>query len=78
MAFESYLDQVDDASGSAATIGDTYASQIKVPNAVGSHTLRNVLIAIWAALAVLAIGGVLLWGRSKSPPSTPPPATASP
>lgn len=76
LAFEAYLDQIDIASGSAATLGDTEAYQVLVPAAAtpSSSSTENLLIAI-GALVVLA--GLVFVGRrmSRGPRETPPPAS---
>jgi hypothetical protein len=77
MSFEAYLDQVNSASGSGATLADTYAYDVKVPSKA-SHTnaLRYLPIAI--AIAALALIAALFWRRrGKQPPKQPPdPATS--
>jgi hypothetical protein len=79
LALEAYLDQLDTASGSGATLGDTYATEVSVQTAaLSSNTLRNVLIAIAMALVVLAIAGLMLWQRHRHPPQAPPAQPVTP
>jgi hypothetical protein len=76
LAFEAYLDQIDTASGSAATIGDTTAYQVLVPGAAtASNSSRNLLIAIGA---LVVLGAVVLfgWRKRKAPREAPPPASS--
>jgi hypothetical protein len=77
MAFEAYLDQVDTASGSAATLSDTAAYQILVPTVAtpSSSSTENLLVAI-GALVVLAGLVFLGWRMSKGPREEPPPSSA--
>jgi hypothetical protein len=76
VAFEAYLDQVDDASGSAATLGDTAAYQILVPAVAtsSSSSTENLLVAIGA---LLALAGLVFvgWRVSKGPRGAPPPVS---
>jgi len=69
-AFESYLDQINTASGSGATLADTYAYQVKVPTATNSstNTLWYILIGIAAAVC-LALLGLFFWRRHGQPPA---------
>lgn len=77
MAFETYLDQIDPADETGATLGDTYAYQVKVPSEASSNDTRNVLIALGAGLlAVLSVIGLALWQRRREPPQAPPAAPA--
>ena len=78
LAFEGYLNQINDASGSGATLADTYATDIKVPAADQSHTALYAGVGIGALVVVLAIVGALLWKRRKNPPRSPQAETASP
>lgn len=78
VGFEGYLDQVNSASGSGATLADTYATDIKVPTAARSNTLWYVLIGVGVLFVVAAIAGALLRRRRGSQPGTPPPAEAAP
>jgi hypothetical protein len=77
LAFESYLDQINPADGTAATLADTYAYQILVPSAASTSTSLNMWAAIAAALA-LAIGSMTIWRTAKRPPQTPPPQPETP
>jgi hypothetical protein len=78
MAFETYLDQIDPADETGATLGDTYAYQVKVPSEASSHDTRNFLIGLGAAaLVVLSVLGLIFWQRRQNPPAGPP-ATATP
>jgi hypothetical protein len=75
MAFETYLDQIDPADETAATLGDTYEHQITVP----SEASINSSEALWAgigAAVVFLIGGLLIWRTRKRPPQAPPAAPA--
>jgi len=79
LAFEAYLNQINAASGSGATLADTYATNVKVPTTDTSNTTRNILVGVGAALVVvLAVTGLLLWQRRKHHPPTPPADTATP
>jgi hypothetical protein len=75
LAFESYLDQINPADGTAATLADTYAYQILVPSEASTSTTLNIWTAIATALA-LAIGGLLIWRTARRPPQQPPPQPA--
>jgi MYXO-CTERM domain-containing protein len=78
LGLEAYLDQVNSASGSGATLADTYAHQVKVPTkASPSNTTRNVLIAVAALLALVA-AGAFLWRRRRNPPEQTPIEPATP
>jgi len=76
-AFESYLDQINSASGSGSTIADTYEYQVKVPTATSSSTNTLWYILIGVGAAALAIVAVFFWRRTKSRPQTPPTPTIS-
>jgi LPXTG-motif cell wall-anchored protein len=79
ISFEAYLDQVNTASGSTATLADTYATDIKVTSPPQSNTLQIVLIAIGAVVVVLAVIGVLLlWRRRRNQPSHAAHGTGTP
>ena len=77
MAFETYLDQIDPADETGATLGDTFEYQIRVPSEAPTSTSVNIWAVIVAAL-ILAIGGLLIWRTTKRPPHQPPPQPASP
>ena len=77
MAFETYLDQIDPADETGATLGDTLAYQVRVPSEASTSTSVNIWAIIVAAL-ILAIGGLLIWRTTKRPPRQPPPQPASP
>ena len=72
LAFEGYLDQINPADGTGATLADTYAYQVKVPSEASSNTTGTALIAIGAIL-VLAVGGGLIWHSARRQPPTSPP-----
>lgn len=78
IAFEAYIDQINPASGSGATLADTYATDIKVPTAASS----NIAWYVWALLAAgaitLTILGVLYWHRHRSNPQGPPGQAVTP
>jgi hypothetical protein len=57
---------INTASGSGATLADTYAYDVKVTPAPQSDTLEIVLIVVAAAVVALAIAGVLIWCRRRS------------
>jgi hypothetical protein len=79
MAFETYLDQINPAQETGATLGDTYAYQVKVPSEASSNTTRNILIAVGAGLlALLAILGLMFWQRRRRTPPGPPPQPVTP
>jgi hypothetical protein len=79
MAFETYLDQIDPADETGATLGDTYEYQVKVPGEASSNTTRNVLLAVLLPLlAVFAVVGLIIWQRRQNPPHEPPAAPATP
>jgi hypothetical protein len=72
-AFEGYLDQINTASGSGDTLGDTYATDIKVTSTSSSSGLSTgwyVLIAVGGGL-ILALLGWLLWRRRGGHPQAP-------
>ena len=60
LAFEGYLDQINPADGTGATLADTYAYQVIVPSEASSSSPPTALITVAAAI-VLAIGGALIW-----------------
>jgi hypothetical protein len=79
ISMEAYLDQVDDASGSGATLADTYAYDVRVPTAVqSSNTTRNILIAVAAVAAVAAAAGALVYRRRNRGRPGPPAQPATP
>jgi hypothetical protein len=78
MAFEAYLDQVDSADGSGATIGDTLASNISVPGVASSNTGRDYAIALGVFVVVLAGAGLVFWRRHSGRPGGPPPQPSTP
>jgi LPXTG-motif cell wall-anchored protein len=75
MAFEGYLDQINPADGTGATLADTYAYQVKVPSEASTSSPPTALIALGGAV-LLAIGGFFIWRRGKRPPHDPPPEPA--
>jgi hypothetical protein len=79
IAFQSFLDQINPADGTAATLADTYESNdIEKHSAIGtSNVTRSILIPIGAAI-MLAIASFLIWRRAKRPPRGPPPQPTSP
>ncbi|MCL2418060.1 MAG: EXORDIUM family protein [Conexibacteraceae bacterium] len=71
MAFETYLDQIDPADETGATLADTLAYQVKVPG----ETSTGGSLGIWAAAAAalaLVIGGLLVWRTAKRRRQEPP------
>jgi hypothetical protein len=74
MSFEGYLDQINTASGSGATVADTLATDVTVPgtSSGGLSTGWYVLIAV-GGLAILAVIGWLLWRRRRGHPHAPLP-----
>ena len=79
IAFEAYLDQINTASGSGATLADSYATDIKVTPSSSSGGLSTgwyVLIAV-GGLVILAVIAWLLWRRRKGHPQAPTPQAAS-
>jgi hypothetical protein len=79
IAFEGYLDQINTASGSGDTLGDTYATDISVTPTSSSGGLSAgwyVLIAVGGVL-ILGLLGWLLWRRRGGHPQTPTPNAAS-
>ena len=79
IAFEAYLDQINTASGSGATLADSYATDIKVTpssSSGGFSTGWYVLIAV-GGLVILAVIAWLLWRRRKGHPQAPTPQAAS-
>jgi hypothetical protein len=77
VSFEGYLDQINTASGSGATVADTLATDITVPgsSSSGLSTGWYVLIAVGWFL-VVAIVGFLLWWEHKRHQQTPTAGTA--
>jgi hypothetical protein len=58
LSFEAYLDEINSASGSGATLADTYASDVRVPRVASTPTNYLWPVAIGAGvLAALAVGG---------------------
>jgi hypothetical protein len=76
MAFETYLDQINPADGTGATLADTYEYEIKVPSEASSNSPPTAVIAIGAAI-ILAIGGFFIWRTAERSPHEPPPQLAS-
>ncbi len=79
MAFEAYLDQINTASGSGATLADSYATDIKVTPSSSSGGLSTgwyVLIAV-GGLVILAVIAWLLWRGRRGHPQAPTPQTTS-
>jgi hypothetical protein len=74
LAFETYLDQIDPADETGATLGDTLASQVKVPSEASIGGSQGMWAAIGAAV-VLLIAGLFFWRTRKRPPHQPPPRT---
>lgn len=72
-AFESYMDQVNPADDTGATLADTYAYQVKVPSSTASsNTLLHILVTV--GVVVLAILGLVFWRRRQThgrPPEAP-------
>jgi hypothetical protein len=71
-AFESYMNQINPADGTGATLADTYAHQVRVPSETSSNTLGHILITI--GILALAILGLAFWGRRQThggPPAAP-------
>jgi hypothetical protein len=71
-AFESYMDQVNPADGTGATLADTYAYQVKVP---GEASQPSSPASNWirvGVLVALAIGGFLIWHNRRRPREGPP------
>jgi hypothetical protein len=66
IGFESYLDQVNPADGTAATLADTYEFDVLVPSEASTRTSLNIWAAVAAALA-LAIGSLLIWRTARRP-----------
>ena len=75
-AFESFMDQINPANGTGATLADTNAYQVKVPNSTASsNTLLYILITV--GVAALAILGLVFWGRYQARGGPPPAAQAA-
>ena len=62
-SFESYLEQVNSASGSGDTLADSYSTNVDVTPAPQSHMLLIVLLACGALILLVAV--VLLAARSR-------------
>src|SRR5262249_23271837 len=76
--FEGYLDQINTASGSGATVADTLGTDITVPgsSSSGLSTGWYVLIGVgW--FVVVAMVGFLLWRDHKRHPQNPTAGAAS-
>jgi hypothetical protein len=73
VSFEGYLDQINTASGSGATVADTLATDIAVPGSSFSSGLSTgwyVLIGVgW--FVVVAVVGFLLWRENRRHHQTP-------
>jgi hypothetical protein len=71
LAFESFMDQINPANGTGATLADTYAYQVKVPGSTASsNTLLYILITV--GVVALAILGLAFWGRRQAHGGPPP------
>jgi hypothetical protein len=71
ISLEGYLDQINTASGSGATVADTLATDINVPSSPsGLSTGWYILIAVGGAV-ILALVGFVLWRRHKGHRQTP-------
>jgi hypothetical protein len=79
VSFEGYLDQINTAAGSGATMADTLATDVTVPGGSGSSGLSAGWYAVIAVggLIVLAIVGWQLWRRRRQHPQTPTPQAAT-
>jgi hypothetical protein len=64
------LDQIDPASGSAATIADTPATVTALP-AAKSNSHRTLLIVLGVLLAIIAVIGGVIWRRRRLRPARP-------
>ena len=71
IAFETYLDQIDPADETAATLGDTLAYQVKVPGETSTGGSLSIWVAAAAAFAFV-IGGLLIWRIAKRRRQQPP------
>lgn len=78
VSFEGYLEQINTAAGSGATVADTLATDITVPGtpAGGLSSGWYVLIAVGGAV-ILAVLGWLLWWRRREHPQNPTPQAAA-
>jgi hypothetical protein len=79
IALASFLDQINPADGTAASLAGTYESNdIKKHSNIGtSNTTRNILIGVGTGLLVVLLGlGLVFWNRRHTPPKAPPAATA--
>jgi hypothetical protein len=79
IALESFLDQINPADGTAATLADTYENiDIEKHGTIGpSNAIGRILIPIGAAI-MLAIASFLIWRRARKPPRGPPPQPTTP
>jgi hypothetical protein len=79
LAFEAYLEQINSASGSGATLADSYATDVTVTSSSSSGGLATgwyVLIAVGGLVILLAIVS-FLWRRRKGHPPTPTPGAVA-
>ena len=71
VSFESYLDQVNSASGTGATLADSFATDATVHAAPQSHSLLIAAI-VTGIVALLAAATLFIWTRlRKSTPKAP-------